>query len=89
MEICEFVWIIGALTKIILDRYPLPRVDELLDAIGNQKVVYLTTLDLMRRYHQVKMAKESKEKTAFVCHHGLYQYCRMPFELTNTPKVNG
>ena len=69
----------------ILDRYPLPRVDELLDAIGNQKAMYFTTLDLMRGYHQVKMAEESKEKTAFVCHRGLYQYCRMPFGLTNAP----
>ena len=69
----------------ILDRYPLPCVDELLDAIGNQKVMYFTTLDLMRGYHQVKMAEESKEKTAFVCHRGLYQYCRMPFGLTNAP----
>ena len=69
----------------ILDRYPLPRVDKLLDAIGNQKAMYFTTLDLMRGYHQVKMAEESKEKTAFVCHHGLYQYCRMPFGLTNAP----
>ena len=69
----------------ILDRYPLPRVDELLGAIGNQKAMYFTTLDLMRGYHQVKMAEESKEKTAFVCHRGLYQYCRMPFGLTNAP----
>ncbi len=69
----------------ILDRYPLPRVDELLDAIGNQKAMYFTTLDLMRGYHQVKMAEESKEKTALVCHRGLYQYCRMPFGLTNAP----
>ena len=69
----------------ILDRYPLPRVDELIDTIGSQKAMYFTTLDLMRGYHQVKMAEESKEKTAFVCHRGLYQYCRMPFGLTNAP----
>ena len=69
----------------ILDRYPLPRVDELIDAIGNRKVMYFTTLDLMRGYHQVKMAEGSKEKTAFVCHRGLYQFCRMPFGLTNAP----
>ena len=38
--------------------------DELLDAIENQKSVYFTTLDLMRGYHQVKMAEESKEKNS-------------------------
>ena len=69
----------------IPDRYPLPRVDELIDAIGAQKAVYFTTLDLMRGYHRVKMTEESKAKTAFVCHRGLYQFCRMPFGLTNAP----
>ena len=67
------------------DRYPLPRVDELIDAIGNQKEKYFSTLDLMRGYHQVKMEDKSKAKTAFICHRGLFQYSRMPFGLTNAP----
>ena len=69
----------------ILDRYPLPQVDELIDAIGSQKAVYFTTLDLMRVYHQVKMTEDSKGKTGFVYHRSLYQFCRMPFGLTNAP----
>ena len=64
----------------ILDRYPLPRVDELIDSIRSHKAVYFTKLDLMQGYYQVKMAEESKEKTAFVSHRGLYKFRRMPLD---------
>ena len=33
------------------------------------------------------MAEESKDKTAFTCHQGLFQYRRMPFGLTNAPAM--
>ena len=32
-------------------------------------------------YHQVEIAEEDKDKTAFNSPFGLYQYCRMPFGL--------
>ena len=32
----------------------MPRVDELVDAIGQQKGKYFSTLDMMKGYHQVK-----------------------------------
>ena len=32
-------------------------------------------------YHQVQIAEEDKDKTAFTSPYGLYQYCRMPFGL--------
>ena len=67
------------------DWNPMPRVDELVDAISRRKGKYSTTLDLMKRYHQVKMEEQSKLKTASTCHLGLYQYHRMPFGLTNVP----
>ena len=64
----------------------MPRVDELVDAIGRQKGKYFSTLDMMKGHdHQVKMEEQSKQKTAFTCHLGLFQYCCMYFGLTNAP----
>ena len=75
----------GLNKKTLPDRYPIPRIDELIDTIGRQKGTVFTSLDLMKGYHQVKVSEESKCKTAFTCHMGLYQYRRMPFGLTNVP----
>ena len=69
----------------IPDCYPIPRIDDLIDTIGRCHGKIFTTLDLLKGYHQIKMAPESKEKTAFTCHLGLFQYRRMPFGLTNAP----
>ena len=69
----------------VLDRYPIPRIDELVDMMGRNKPKVFSSLDLMRGYHQVRMADDSKQKTAFTCYLGLFQYCRMPFGLTNAP----
>ena len=75
----------GVNKDTIPDKYPIPRIDELIDMVGRSKPRVFTSLDLMRGYHQVKMAENSKHKTAFVCHLGQYQYRRMPFGLTNAP----
>ena len=67
------------------DSYPIPRIDNLVDAIGRRKGKVFSSLDLMKGYHQVRMADTSKWKTAFTCHMGLFQYRYMPFRLTNAP----
>ena len=69
----------------VADRYPIPRVDELMDMVGKKHAKVFSSLDLMKGYHQVQMEERSKPKTAFTCHLGLYQYRRMPFGLTNAP----
>ena len=47
----------------VQDRFPIPRIDELVDMVGRCKATVFSALDLMKGYHQVKMTQEDKEKT--------------------------
>jgi hypothetical protein len=65
------------------DAYPLPRVDENLDALtGN---TWFSSLDLASGYWQVQMDPEDKPKTAFVTRFGFFHFNVMPFGLCNAP----
>ena len=44
--------------------YPLPRIDDLLDKLS--KAMCLSAIDLASGYHQVRLAPDACEKTAFV-----------------------
>ena len=55
-----------------MDAYPMPRVDDLIDRLGNAK--YISKLDLSRGYWQVPVAPEDQAKTAFTTPGGLFQF---------------
>ena len=65
------------------DSFPLPRIDDAIDSLRGAK--YFTTLDMQSGYHQVAMHPNSKEKTAFISHAGLYHFNVLSFGLTNAP----
>jgi len=59
--------------------YPLPLIDDILALLGGAK--FFSCLDLRCGYYQVPLSDDSKERTAFGCHRGLYQFRVMPFAL--------
>jgi hypothetical protein len=67
----------------VRDSYPLPRMDECIDSLGDAKI--FTTLDCNSGYWQIPVRPEGWEKTAFTSHEGLYWFLRMPFALRNAP----
>jgi hypothetical protein len=67
----------------VKDSYPLPRMDDILDSLIG--ATWFSTLDMKSGYHQVRVAKEDKPKTAFSFGQGLWQFRVMPFGLCNAP----
>lgn len=65
------------------DAFPIPRMEECIDALEGSK--YFSTLDLASGYHQVEMAEEDRQKTAFTTPFGLYEWNCLPFGLANAP----
>lgn len=67
----------------VKDAYPLPRMDETLQALhGNS---FFTTLDLLSGFWQIPLTPADRHKAAFVTRNGLFQFKVMPFGLTNSP----
>ncbi|KAJ1134915.1 hypothetical protein NDU88_001361 [Pleurodeles waltl] len=71
--------------NILIDRYPLPRIHEMLGNVRGGK--YLTTLDLSNAYHQVCLSEESQHLTSFITSDGAFQFVRMPFGLASASAV--
>uniref|UniRef100_A0A1X7UQS0 Reverse transcriptase domain-containing protein n=1 Tax=Amphimedon queenslandica TaxID=400682 RepID=A0A1X7UQS0_AMPQE len=65
------------------DAYPVPRVDEMIDCVGNGR--YITTLDLNKGYWQIPMEETARDKTAFITPFGVYEFTMMPFGLQGAP----
>jgi len=67
----------------IQDAYPLPCIDESLDALAGSK--YFSTLDLLSGYWQVPLSPDAQEKVAFITRDGLCKWKVLPFGLTFAP----
>uniref|UniRef100_A0A3B1IUI3 Gypsy retrotransposon integrase-like protein 1 n=3 Tax=Astyanax mexicanus TaxID=7994 RepID=A0A3B1IUI3_ASTMX len=69
--------------RTIPDQYTVPRIDDALDCLAGSK--WFSVLDLRSGYYQIAMADSDKEKTAFLCPLGFFQFERMPQGITGAP----
>jgi hypothetical protein len=69
----------------IKNRYPLPRIDDLMDQLVGAEV--FSKIDLRSRYHQIRVKAEDISKTVFRTRYRHYEYSVMPFGASNAPGV--
>ena len=63
------------------DPFPIPEIDQLVDATVSHR--RMSFLDVFQGYHQIPLALDDQEKTAFVTPVGNYHYKVMSFGLKN------
>lgn len=69
--------------KLIADRWPLPRIDDVLDGLGRAQ--HFTVLDLSNGFHQIPLTENSRDITAFSSDNGHFRWKVLPFGLNISP----
>jgi hypothetical protein len=72
-------------SHLITDRHPLPRIAQILEQLGG--AVYLTALDLLHGFYNLKINPSDRYKTAFSTPDGHYEFIRLPMGLKNSPSI--
>lgn len=75
-----------ALNKVTKPKFfPLPRLEDVFDALGRSEAQIFSSLDLLSGYWQCNLDPSTAHKAAFVTPSGVYQWKRLPFGLAAAP----
>lgn len=69
--------------RTIPDQYTVPRIEDALACLNGSQ--WFSVLDLRSGYYQIPLCEADKEKTAFICPVGFYQFQRMPQGVSGAP----
>ncbi|CAC5390493.1 Retrovirus-related Pol polyprotein from transposon 17.6 [Mytilus coruscus] len=70
-------------SQTVCDIYPLPRIQDCLDAVSGANL--FSVFDLTSGFHQIPVKLEDRPKTAFKTKYGLYEFKTMPFGVCKGP----
>ena len=84
------IWICGdfriTVNKAIkVEMYPLPKVEDILAAIGGSTI--FSKIDLLQAYLQMELDEGARELCTINTHKGLYRYNRLPFGVSSAPAI--
>ena len=81
--LCICIDFIPLSTNTIINTFPIPWIDDILDHLGGSAI--FNKINLAQGYHQVQIAKVNKHITALQICFRLFQYHILPFRLCNAP----
>lgn len=75
----------GLNKNLEIERYPLPRIEELFTEL--QKGNRFSKIDLSQAYMQLKLDQESQKLCTISTHKGLFSYKRLPYGINSGPSI--
>lgn len=69
--------------RIVADKFPLPRIDDILDGLGRAR--HFSIIDLFQGFHQIPLDEDSRDITSFSTDKGSYRWKVLPFGLSVCP----